>query len=410
MTILKMAWRNLWRNRRRTLVNAVAGGFGLMLALAWSNLAQGNYRAMIRDAVRAGSGHAAVYSRDYLPLKRVEDTFVPGDLTDRAGAIPGAVAALPRLYLQGMAQSARGGRGAVILGMATDREAAMNPYLRKLADGRMLAPGERGGALAGAGLLKALKVPLGGKLVLTTTGKDGEMRGEVVRIRGIIKSGIKDVDDGMVVVSLPFAQELAGRPGEIHELALVLDETAAYRPEGITALRGMAAGHPGIGVYPWEEAMPTLRDGIAYDYVSLQITILIIYLILGVGVVNTQLMAVMERTREIGVMMAIGAPRQFPARLVMVEGFFLGLIAAAIGLVSGSLATWYLAVHGIDLSSWIKEEMEFAGVIFSTVLKARWAWKEMLELAGALVVIYTVAALYPARRATRVSPAEAMKS
>jgi ABC-type lipoprotein release transport system permease subunit len=156
--------------------------------------------------------------------------------------------------------------------------------------------------------------------------------------------------------------------------------------------------------------MPTLKDGINYDYVSLQITILIIYLILGVGVVNTQLMAVMERTREIGVMMAIGAPRRFPANLVLAEGFFLGLLAAAIGLVTGSLATWYLAVHGIDFSAWMKEDLEFAGVIFSTVLKARWAWREMWELAGALVVIYTAAALYPARRATRVSPAEAMKS
>jgi ABC-type lipoprotein release transport system permease subunit len=410
-TILRMAWRNLWRNRRRTLMTAGAGAFGLGLALCYSNLAKGMYRQLTDDAVRIGSGHLAVYRKGYLPLKKVDGTFDGAGLTGRVEGVGGVEAALPRLSLPGMAQSARGARGAVIHGVDPIREGRVNPYARQIVEGSFLssAPGDERGVVAGRDLLRNLKVGLGGKLVLTTQKKGGELTGEAVRVRGILATGVREVDGGLVLTTLPFAQRLAGRPDEIHELAVLLRRGEEGREAVAARIRALSPGRGETVVVTWEEAMPSFRDALSLDYATLRIIVLVVYSILGIGVINTQLMAVLERTREIGVMSALGAPPSFSRRLILAEGVLMGLAAGTAGFFLGLVGTWYLRSHGLDLSGIMKEKIDFGGVVFDPVMRARFAWPEMFQLAAALLIIFAAASFFPARRATRIGPAEALR-
>jgi ABC-type lipoprotein release transport system permease subunit len=217
-----------------------------------------------------------------------------------------------------------------------------------------------------------------------------------------------EIDGSLLMVGRERAARLAGMPGEIHELAIILatadDEARVY-----AELAGLTAAVPGVAAVSWETAMPNLANAIKLDYASQKFLFAIILLIVTIGVVNTLLMSVMERLREFGVVLALGSSPARLRRLVLIEALLLGSVAAVAGCLLGSLATWYLVVVGIDLQSFIPETLEFGGVVFDPVLRATWDLPWMGKIALYVVGLTLLAALYPAVKAGRVTPAEAMR-
>jgi ABC-type lipoprotein release transport system permease subunit len=204
------------------------------------------------------------------------------------------------------------------------------------------------------------------------------------------------------------AAQLAGMPDEIHELAIILDR-AADESRILPALAALTAKHPELRAVSWTTAMPNLANAIKLDYASQKFIFVIILLIVTIGVVNTLLMSVMERLREFGVVLALGSSPARLRRLVLLEALLLGTVAAAVGCMLGALATWYLVEVGIDLKSFIPETLEFGGVVFDPVLRATWDLAWMARITVYVVGLTLLAALYPAIKAGRVTPAEAMR-
>jgi ABC-type lipoprotein release transport system permease subunit len=263
-------------------------------------------------------------------------------------------------------------------------------------------------AVIGKRLLDDLKLAVGRKLVVTAQHRDGTLHSELLRVRGVVATGMAEVDGALLMVGLDRAALLVGMPGEVHELAIILaraeDEKRVY-----PALAALAARDPQLVAVPWETAMPNLANAIKLDYASQKFIFAIIMLIVTIGVVNTLLMSVMERLREFGMVLALGSSPARLRRLVLLEALLLGMVAAVVGCLLGTLGTWYLVEVGIDLQSFVPETLEFGGVVFDPVLRAAWDLAWMAKIALYVVGLTLLAALYPAVKAGRITPAEAMR-
>jgi len=406
--LLKLAWRNLWRNRRRTLITVAALSFSVMLVQAFHNLSFGVYARMVDSGVRAGSGHIAVYRGDYASSRDEKLSFDPGPLPAEVARLDRVERVLPRVYLPGLAQSSRESRGILLTGVDPDAERAVNPFLKNLPPDRMLRTPDGRDAILGNRLLKELKLEVGQKFVVTLQSRGGELVSELFRVRGTVATGIKDIDQSLIMVGRERAAAMMGAPGEIHELAVVLTDAEADRQVG-PALEKLVARRPELHVVPWETAMPNLANAIKLDYASQKFIFVIILLIVTIGVINSQLMSVMERIREFGVILAVGATPGRLRLLVLTEALVLGLLALVCGSILGSLATWYLVAHGINLQTFLPESLEFGGVVFEPVLRAVWDLRWMFQIALYVLILCLLASLYPAIKAGRITPAEAMR-
>jgi ABC-type lipoprotein release transport system permease subunit len=407
MDILMLAWKNLWRNRRRSLITLAALSFSLMLMQGFHNLAIGTYARMIDSGVRAGSGHIALYREDYSNSRNETLTFNPAKFEHQLADMTEVMRILPRVYLPGLAQSSRESRGILLTGISPAEEYTVNPFLLKLPARSMPESLASRDALLGSKLLDELKLGVGNKLVITVQNRQGELVSELFRVRGEVHTGLRDVDGSLVMVGRERAATMGGFPGEIHELALILhhaDDGATVMPK----LRQRLKASP-IRAVAWDQAMPNLANSIKLDYASQKFIFAIMIVIVSIGVINTMLMSVMERIREFGIILAVGATPGRLCRMILAEGLALGVISVLAGSIFGSLLTWYLVVHGIDLRSLMPENMEFGGVIFDPIIRANWDISWMVKIAIYLMLIALAASLYPAIKAARLAPASAMR-
>jgi len=408
MELLRLAWKNLWRNRRRTLITLAAMSLSVMLVQAFHNLSFGVYAQMIDSGVRAGSGHLAVYRGDYVESRDEKLAFDPGRLPQQIDRLAGVEAVLPRLYLPGLAQSSRESRGILLTGVDPQVELRVNPFLKTLSPERMLRDASGRDAVLGARLLRELKIEEGSKFVVTVQGRAGELVNELFRVRGVVTTGIKEIDTSLILVGRERAAAMGGIPGEIHELAVVLqrsgDEALVF-----PSVARLVEERPELHATPWEKAMPNLANAIKLDYASQKFIFVVILLIVTIGVVNTLLMSVMERLREFGVILALGATPGRLRLMVLAEALVLGVVAMLLGTLLGALATWYLVEVGIDLRAFIPETLEFGGVVFDPVLRAAWDLAWMARIALYVIGLALLASLYPAIKAGRIRPAEAMR-
>jgi len=408
MDLWQLAWKNLWRNKRRTLITLAAIGLSMALVQAFHNLSSGVYARMVDAGVRAGSGHLALYQDDYAASRDEKLSFALDDLQQRVATIPGVAAALPRVYLPGLAQSSRESRGILLTGVDPVAEQPVNPFLRELPEEQRLRGLDSRDAILGNRLLEELKLKPGQKLVITLQSRDGELASELFRIRGVVKTGLKEIDSSLIMVGRQRAAALAGMPGEIHELAVVLTNARNER-QVLAPLRELIRDRSDVELLSWDRAMPNLANAIKLDYASQKFIFFIILLIVTIGVINTLLMSVMERMREFGVILAVGATPGRLRRMIFAEALLLGSCALLLGCLIGSLGTWYLIEVGIDLRNFVPDTLEFGGVVFEPVLRARWDLAYMAQIAGYVLLLSLFAALYPAVKAGRITPVEAMR-
>lgn len=407
MDILRLAWHNLWRNRRRTWITLIALAFSIMLVQAFHNLSTGVYSQMVESGVRAGSGHMTVYRNGYLNTRDEQLSFSPQEMLEPLTHTEGVVAVLPRVYLGGLAQSSRESRGIVLTGIEPELEVSINPFLSRLPEEQLLPDSTSRKALLGDRLLKELQLKQGSKFVVTLQNMQGEMVSELLRVHGSIHTGIRTLDRSLVIVGRQRAAAVAGMPGQVHELALIMKDGLVEEQAQI--IRNLLPSEQGLRLVFWDEAMANLANAIKLDYASQKFIFLIILMIVTIGVVNTLLMAVMERTREFGTILALGARPAMLHIILFLEALILGSLGLVFGSLCGSLATWYLVEKGIDLRNWIDSELEFGGVIFDPVMRADWDPLWMLQIGLYVLLLCFVASLYPAYRAGRIVPAEAMR-
>jgi len=409
----RIAWRNLWRNRGRTLITASGLAFGYLSAVLMVGLTDGMVAELIENGTRLMIGQVQVHSAEYRPERNMHHTIGGYDGVDleallaRIESDPNITAAAPRLYGGGLLSSGDETKAGLLFGVDPDHEQRVSTLLSRLSDGRLPEAG-RYEILVGGEMARQLGLELGAEVVVVAPASDGSMGNDLFTLVGMFETGTPAIDANYAILPLPDLQYLmAMDPGRVHEIALTV--TRAWdTPLIASALAASLDGSgPAIEVTPWTELRPELAEAIGLmDSVNYLIAVIIFSMAIF-GVANTMLIGTFERRREFAVVRALGTSPLGVGRTVVYEGIILG----AISLVVGALITWPIVVwwHNSppDLTSVIGG-FSFSGSQWRPILRVEYSYDTPVICAVALFLTSMLAAVYPAWKATRVPPADAL--
>ena len=406
--LLRLAFRNLLRHRRRTIITVIAIALGLGLLIFSSGFGDGMHNQVIRDGVAGMAGHVVVQGAGWQERREVEIVVPDGAAVVAAleEVFPEAKV-VPRIFLDGLLSSSDGSAGISFVGVDPEREAGVNNLDDKLVRGTYLDAGD--GIVIGQTLAEALGVDVGDKVVLMAQSGP-EIGSRLFRVRGIFRTGMDLIDGFVAHVPLRVVQKLLLLDGGVSQVSLHLahsDGTA----EALERTRELFGGD-GLEVLTWKKALPELYQFVVLDDGGLYIFLLIIALIVALGILNTVLMSVLERTREFGVLLSLGMTPGRLFRMVLLEGFALGAIGTAFGLVSGLLANWPMQVKGVDLGAMagVEEQgFDLAGVQAELLMHSDLSATKVVLFVVLTLVLTVAASLYPAWKAGSLTPVKAMR-
>jgi ABC-type lipoprotein release transport system permease subunit len=413
--LTSMAWRNLWRHRRRTLLTLSSIAFGTTLAWLFTGLGDSNWRQMIDLAARMGGGHVTLQHAEYLDSPTLSRTVTEAStLASLALEEPEVVRVAARISGNLMIASASRNYGAGFIAFDPDSEDSETlSLLEAIEQGELFASKGRGGIVLGAKLAENLHVDVGQKVVYTLTDREGEIVQEAVRVSGLLRTGAPTVDGALALLPLEdVRRSLRYRPDEAVQVAVFLqDQRAAGEVAGRLAGRVAARNGGGIAALPWHVIQPELAGFIAMKVAGAWIMEAIIMLLVAAGIFNTIFVGVMERTREFGILRAIGwSPGQL-GRLVITESALLAAAGIALALLVTAGPYWYLNTVGFDLLAAMTNSQgaEVAGVALTTRMYVDIYFENALMIGGAAIFATLLSGVYPAWRAGHVDPAETIR-
>ncbi|MHC5025015.1 MAG: ABC transporter permease, partial [Planctomycetota bacterium] len=404
-----MAWRNLWRHRRRTLLTLSSIAFGTMLAVLFTGMGDSNFSEMIQLAARLGGGHVTLQHPEFLETPTLGRTVRNADQL-RAIALqdPDVERTVVRITGHLMLATAAQNYGAVFLAFDPDAEdAGTLSIIEALSEGKMFGSSREGGIILGKRLAENLDAGLGRKVVLTLTDKGGEIVQEAARVTGIVSTGAPSVDAGLCLLPIDRLRAVLGYgPEEAGQVGLFLGD---HRRADAVADRLDGAFGAEVVALPWSQIQPDLSGFITMKVVSARFMEVIIMVLVAAGIFNTLFVSVMERVREFGILMAIGFS---PARLfglVMCESLWLGLVGLLLAAVVTAGPYYYMATVGIDLAGQMGVTGgEVAGVAISPVMRVAIFPENLLMITSAALLATLLSGLYPAWRAGSVEPVESI--
>lgn len=403
--LLTLAFRNLWRNRRRTLLTLSAMVVSASLLILALGVFSGMFRDMLASATEQYYGHLVLAQSEYHQRRDLFahlsiDAASQSALTEPSEIIGRS----PRLRSFGLLSRQESSQAVELLGIIPAREQQVTSFQHHLTAG-YYPPSESNSILIGQGLANKMKVEVGDELVFVTQAADGSIGNGLLVVSGVFSTGDSRRDNGLALVPLTWLQQLLVLPGRIHEVAMiVVDPMQAEQIAGQINAR-LADG---TEILSWGDLLPEMREVIAAYDVSRMIIVTILYLATGLGILNTFFMSVMERTREFGILMAQGMRPWTIRGLVLLETLLLGMISLAIGLSSGAIMTLYMQQVGIDLSAYITP-VTYAGGTILPRLHAVFTAGNFLVPAGMLLLISLLAGFLPANRAARLDPVTAVR-
>jgi putative ABC transport system permease protein len=406
-----MAWRNVWRNRRRSLLTIAAIAFACALLVFMLSFQFGAYEAMINAAVKVHTGYFQIQAPGYQEKREIRQVVEdPAAVARLLENIPEVTAHTFRASAFSLASSADRTYGISVTGIDPAREPGVSTIETLVRDGAFLSPGDGAAALVGVLLAKNLRVGVGDPVTLLGQGRDGSIAATVVKVKGTFTSGQDDFDRNALYLPLDYFQELYEMRGAVHEVVGVtpsLWEVPSVERRLVQDLERMAHGKkaPPLSVLDWKALMPGLAQGIYLDLVSGLIFYLLLIIVVAFSIMNTFLMAIFERTREFGVLMAMGTTTGRLTRLLLTESMMMTLMGMAAGMALGSLVTLYFQTVGIDFgsASEILRQYGISGRMYPILTMPS-------LLIGPLLVCFItfLAALWPALRVRRLTPVKAM--
>jgi ABC-type lipoprotein release transport system permease subunit len=355
-----------------------------------------------------------VHAPSYYPNRSIYQTLGGRQGTD-VGALLAAIAADPRVYAAsprvygyGLVSATHQSAGAEILGVVSSQEQKVTVLQTRMVKGSYLTEGMPKGIVMGNKFATTIGVGVGSEIILLTQAADGSMGNDLYTVVGLFHTGIDAIDRGLVLMSLASLQELLRLPPvRIHEVGIKLHaitEAAATA----AALGGQLSKNLPVRVRAWPELVPELADYVQFNRGVTFILFFIFFLLAVIGIVNTMLMAVIERTRELGMLMAVGMRPVQVVGLILAEAAGLATASLVLGAVVGAPLLWYLQVHGLNLGG-AGDDVSLAGVVVGQHWYGQQDFSTYSQAALGLAITALVSALYPALRAARFRPTEALR-
>lgn len=405
--VIKLAWRNLWRNKIRTSTMVCAMVFGLMGVVAMMGFMSGMYGNMIDNAIAWQTSHIQIQSQRYLDDPDINETLInPQPLIEALERMPQVKAFSTRFLVDGMIASARANRGIRINGIDSLHEAEVTPIVGCITQGSWLPQTGRHPIVVSQKTAERLRLKLGSKVVLTFSNADKDVTGAAFRVAGIFNSPSSSFDEANSYVRRSDLSKLAGVKG-IHEIAIVLNESNNMDNHVAKQLAGQLSllSDSGNRVRDWQQVQPMLATIISQMGASNVVILIIFVSAMGFGIVNVMLMSVFERTRELGMLMAIGMVKGKVFSLIIMESTLLGVTGATIGLLASLMLVTLLGHTGIPLGS-MAQGLGAFGV--DTTLYPTVSANEYVAVFVTVVLVSILASLYPARQILKQRPVDAM--
>ena len=402
--LIKLAWRNIFRNKRRTLLSGLAVGMGLASMIFVFGVYDGMTRSMIRTATDSFLGEGQIHAEGFRDTSEVE-------LTIRD--LPGVMASLkkeaiiesftPRTVSIGMLTSPSDVATALVYGIDPRSEPPMSKLDEAVREGEYLGADDMRGILVGSKAAENLDIGLGDRVVLTVAQSGtGELSQELFRVRGIFHFNVKEADTSTMYINIDKAREMLGIGRSAHEIALKFSDIELAGDRGLPFWsRYSRGGNEAIG---WKDIVPQLDSVVGMTDLGAFIIGVLVFCIVALTIMNTLFMSLYERMYEFGVLRAIGTRPLSMAGLIMLEALLLGVVSSVIGAALGLAITGYFALTGIDYRG-----IEFASVTFTELLYPTIIPRDYITVPLIILFFAAVAALYPAWFAARLKPSETMR-
>ena len=397
----RVAWRNLWRNPRRTWLTAGGIAFAHLLVASAMSLQAGGYAAMINNATSFLMGQAQISHPQYIDDQKVEYTIAGATELLREIAQAG-VRAAPRAQGYGLISAGERSFGGLISGVDFAAEERVVSFFESLKEGRLPHGGDE--VLIGTTMARNLGVGIGDELVMLGTAKEGGVAALAANVSGIFESGVGDLDRTFLFVPLAEMQLAFALGDEVHQIVLRTDDVETIDVT-VAALKQQLEG--ALAVRSWTQYMPDVVQGIEIDRVSARMMYGVILILVSFSVVNTFLMIVFERTREFGMLLSIGMRPAQILRQISIEAFGMWLVGTALGLVLSILLVGYLATEGISMEGMDEIASSF---YMDSSMYAAFTWPAMTAAPAVLLLGTQLAALIGWLRVRGLRPVEAMRT
>lgn len=402
--ILTLAWRNIWRNKTRSILIIFSVFIGLLAGIWVLSLYKGMIKGRVRTLIDFETGHIQLhhpeFKKDYHPAFILQGADL---VLKTIRSYPEVMIAAPRTVTQGMLNTTTGSAGVKINGVDPPVEYTISKLKEKITIGEGFHPIKKNEIIIGKKLANKMKLKLGAKLVLTCTDSSDNLVSSAFRICGIYTSNNAVFDEWNVYVLNQTLNNLLLIGNNPHEIEILLkndDDLAMVQKK-------LKARFPSILIESWTEISPetALLVNTVDDYSY--IIIVIILLALAFGILNTMLMSVLERTREIGMMVALGTSRLRIFLLILLETILLSMAGTPFGLLASFLSIQYFENHGLDLSAMGKDLMESFG--FTTVIYPSFPWEKMATVMVMVLGTAVISFVLPVLKALKLNPVEALR-
>lgn len=397
----RLAWRNLWRHPRRTYVMLAAIGLGVWFMLFTAAFMRGMIEQQLHDAISTLTGHVQIHHKKYRDDPAIEYSMsVPTEKLRNALKDKQITQWSSRVRLPAVIVSERESRSTVLVGIDPEREAGLSFIGEPIPLGRQLNSIDDGGIVIGRRMAEKLETRIGKRVVIMAQGADGEVADRGFRIVGLFTAEMAATETAYIFTGRSVVQKMLKMGSRISEI-----EVATGSREDLKELaKRLGSAAPDMETLDWTELQPLLVSVIKFYDAFMIIWYLIVFFAMSFGLVNTLLMAVFERTRELGLFQALGMRPRFIVGQVMIESLFL----MALGLMIGNLLAWFSVLalaDGVDLTAFSRGLEAFA---MPTVLQLKLSIKDLFTANILVIVLTLIASLFPAWRATRLVPVEAI--
>ena len=402
--LFSLAWRNIWRNKRRSLIIISAITIGLLCGLFASAIMFGMGESLVTSTIARDLGHIQIHSSKFEDEKLLTDTIPdPQKVVNEIKGQKNIAGITSRIVIEGMGSSATTSNGIKIVGINPEHEKSVTNIYKQIAEGNYFEESRRNQIVIGKKLSENLGIREKSKIILSFQGFDGSIIYGAFRVTGIYKTESTAFDRMNVFVRQKDLVSLLGSQPISHEIAIKM--TSEQSADTLYSV--LKNEFPSLSVKSWKDLAPELKLMDEMIDTQLNIFLGIILFALLFGITNTMLMSVMERVREFGVLMAIGMKRRRVFSMIMIETISLSLVGAVIGMILASILISYFGSTGINLSTFAQG---FTAWNLSPVLQPRLPGTFYISITIMIIVIAILSAVYPAIKAIKLKPANAIRT
>jgi ABC-type lipoprotein release transport system permease subunit len=405
--LLKLAWLNIWRNKRRTIITATSVFFAVLLAIIFRSLTDGVYDNMIHNVVSYSSGYVQIHQNGYWDEQSIDNTFEEDEqLYKELIKNPNITHLMPRLQTFALASYADKTKGVLILGIDPVKEKAVNNLHEKIIEGHYLETVNDNAVVLGEGLASQLKLKVNDTLVLLGQGYHASSAAAKFKVIGLIKLGSIELNNNVVYLPLQQSQYMHGAENRLTSVSVMLDKTSDM--EWLKQSLQESIDPDKYEVMSWKEMMPEMDQFIEADSTGHYIIIGVLYFVISFGLFGTLLMMIFERKHELGILIAIGMKKHLLAFVLLLESIMISLIGCFTGVIAGfSVIKWFTA-YPIHFTGELKEVYEDYGIESIIYFSSH----EKIFIVQTLIVLLLsiLLAFYPGYKVMKLKPVEAINS